>query len=220
MAEIKVTLGQYKGVKVNKMPVEVQEGELEAALEKLHQDHAPDMPLDDEFAKKAFGFESLDMLKAALREQLLVSIEGEAKVNEENAAVDAAVANAQVEVPEELINAEVEKEFALLCSKMEQNGMKMEQYLAMMGVSKEDYLDQARPNVIQQFKVKAVLEAVAVAENILITDEDVENELQRISSSYGVDINTVKADLGTEFVRKNLASQQALDIIVNSAEYI
>lgn len=220
MAEIKVTLGQYKGLKVNKVPVDIPEGELEAALNKLHQDHAPDMPLDDEFARKAFGFESLAALKAALEEQLLAGIANEAKVNEENAAVDAAVANAQVEVPEELVNAEVEKEFALLCAKMEQNGMKMEQYLSMMGVTKEDYLAQARPNVVQQFKVKAVLEAVATAENIVITDEDVENELQRVSANYGVDISTVRADLGTEFVRKNLASQQALDIIVNNAEYI
>ena len=125
-----------------------------------------------------------------------------------------------MEVPEELVNAEVEKEFALLCAKMEQNGMKMEQYLSMMGVTKEGYLSQARPNVVQQFKVKAVLEAVATAENIVITDEDVENELQRVSANYGVDISTVRADLGTEFVRKNLASQQALDIIVNNAEYI
>lgn len=220
MAEIKVTLGQYKGLKVNKVPVDIPEGELEAALSKLHQDHAPDMPLDDEFAKKAFGFESLAALKAALEEQLLAGIANEAKVNEENAAVDAAVANAQVEVPEELVNAEVEKEFALLCAKMEQNGMKMEQYLSMMGVTKEDYLAQARPNVVQQFKVKAVLEAVATAENIVITDGDVENELQRVSANYGVDISTVRADLGTEFVRKNLASQQALDIIVNNADYI
>ena len=96
----------------------------------------------------------------------------------------------------------------------------MEQYLSMMGVTKEDYLAQARPNVVQQFKVKAVLEAVAAAENIVITDEDVENELQRVSANYGVDISTVRADLGTEFVRKNLASQQALDIIVNNADYI
>lgn len=220
MSEIKVVLGKYKGVKVERVPVEIPEGELEAALDKLHQDHAPDALLDDEFARKSFGFESLVALKAALEVQLLESIAQEAKVAEENAAVDAVVENSQVEMPEELITAEVEKEFAVLCGKMEQNGMKMENYLAMMGVSKEDYLAQARPNVIQQFKVKAVLEAVAEAENIIITDEAVEAELQRISTGYGVDINTVRADLGTEFVRRNLASQQALDIIVNSAEII
>lgn len=220
MSEIKVVLGKYKGVKVERVPVEIPEGELEAALDKLHQDHAPDAPLDDEFARKSFGFESLVALKAALEVQLLESIAQEAKVAEENAAVDAVVENSQVEIPEELIAAEVEKEFAVLCGKMEQNGMKMENYLAMMGVSKEDYLAQARPNVIQQFKVKAVLEAVAEAENIIITDEAVEAELHRISTGYGVDINTVRADLGTEFVRRNLASQQALDIIVNSAEII
>ena len=218
MSAAVVKLGKYKGLEVNRIPVEVTEEELTAALEGLRRDYAQGQEIDDDLAKSLFGFESLDALKAALREQLWESAAADAKIGEENAAVDAAVLDAEIILPEELVEAEVQREFAVLNEKMQQNGMNMDQYLAYMNVTRDEYLAQARPNVEQQLKVRALLDAVAMAEGIVITEDELNAELAKLAESFSISAEEIRNRLGDlNPMRRDLAAQKAMDIVVQSA---
>lgn len=217
MENISVKLGKYLGVEISPVPATVSDAEVEAAFAKLCRDYAGGEMIDDAAAKSVFGFDSADALKGALRLQIEEQVRQEAKMTEENAAVDAAVENALIHVPEELIEAEVEKEFALLDAKMQQNGMNMEQYFSYMGVSKEQYLEQARPNVVQQLKVRALLDAVAKAEGIRPSEAEVKAEISRIAAQLGTSPEAVAADVGEDVIASSLAAQAALDLIAAGA---
>ncbi len=176
---------------------------------------APD--IDDAFARN-FGMASLEMLKDALRESLMEGKTKEVKTQMENKIMDIVLDNAEVELPEVMVRYALERDFEELKAKLEQNGISMEAFLANSGKSVEEYLEEQRPDTVKQLKLRAVLVAVAKAENITVDENELEAELQRIGEQYNITADRVREVMGdTEPLRRDLAAGKSFNLIVNSA---
>lgn len=148
--------------------------------------------LNDEFAKKASTFQTLDELKADLRSNLEKSAESKAETEKREKAINMAADNAKVDIPEVMIDNRVNAMIQEMALRLEQQGLKLEQYMAYAGTDinklRESYRETAASNV----KIDLVLEAIAKAEGIKVEAEDLDNEVANMAAAYGATPAQVK----------------------------
>ncbi|WP_297963867.1 trigger factor [uncultured Anaerovibrio sp.] len=148
--------------------------------------------LNDEFAKKASTFQTLDELKADLRSNLEKSAESKAETEKREKAINMAADNAKVNIPEVMIDNRVNAMIQEMALRLEQQGLKLEQYMAYAGTDinklRESYRETAASNV----KIDLVLEAIAKAEGIKVEAEDLDNEVANMAAAYGATPAQVK----------------------------
>lgn len=148
--------------------------------------------LDDEFAKKASTFQTLDELKADIKSNLEKAAESKAESQKREAAIAQAAENAKVEIPEVMIENRINVMIQELALRLEQQGMKLEMYMQYAGTDmaklRETYKDTAAKNV----KVDLVLEAVAKAEGMKVEAEDLDAEIANMAAAYGAKPAEVK----------------------------
>ncbi len=178
--------------------------------------------LDDEFAKDVSEFDTLDELKADIKKKLTESADARAKQEKENAAIDKVVENMTVDVPECMIDARIESTIRENSARMAQQGITFEQYLGFMGTTVDQFKEQIRPNAALQVKGTLALEAIAKAENIEVSDEDVEAELKKMAEAYNMELEKVKEFMPEENIegmKADLKISKALDLIVENAKW-
>ncbi|WP_027405556.1 trigger factor [Anaerovibrio sp. RM50] len=148
--------------------------------------------LNDDFAKKASTFQTLDELKADLKSNLEKSAETKAESEKREKAINMAADNAKVDIPEVMIENRVNAMVQEMALRLEQQGLKLEQYMAYAGTDinklRENYKETAASNV----KVDLVLEAIAKAEGIKVEAEDLDNEVATMAAAYGATAKQVK----------------------------
>ncbi|MCQ2495684.1 MAG: trigger factor [Lachnospiraceae bacterium] len=175
---------------------------------------------DDEFAQESSDFDTIDELKADLKKQLTEKKEKEVKVAKENAVIDKVVEAAEMDIPEAMINEtarQVAEEFA---QRLQYQGLSIDQYLKYSGMSVEEFIEQSKPQAEKRIKYRLVLEAIVKAENIEITDEDVEAEFDRMAEQYKMEKDKIKEIIvGKELdnVKMDLAVSKAVDCIRDAA---
>ena len=142
-------------------------------------------PLDDELAKKVSTFQTLEELKADIRKNLQENAERVAENEQKKKAIEMATENITVELPSVMIDNRVDSMVQELSMRIEQQGMKMEQYLQYAGTDiskiREDYRETAEQNV----KTDLMLEEVAKAENIKVEAADLDAEVAAMAAAYG-----------------------------------
>ena len=150
--------------------------------------------LDDEFASDVSSFETF----------------AEYKVVEKIAEA------AEVEIPEAMIKYNQERIMNEMSQRMMYQGLQMEQYLQLMGTTKEEFLERVKPDAIARIKTSLVLEAVAAAENIVASDDDVDAEIQDMATQYQMKPEELKDMIGApelENIKKDIASRKALEFL-------
>ncbi len=178
--------------------------------------------LDDEFAKDVSEFDTLDELKADIKAKLQESADARAKQEKENAAVDKVVEGMTVDVPECMINSRIDSTIRENEARMAQQGITFEQYLGFMGTTMEQFKEQMKPSAEMQVKGTLALEAIAKAENIEVSDAEVEEQLQKMADAYKMELDKVKGfmrDEDLEAMKADLKITKALDLIVESAKW-
>ena len=189
-------VGEEKDVNVN-FPEEYHSEELKGKAAvfacKVNSIKKKVLPaLDDEFAKKASTFQTLDELKADLRQKLEKSAASRAESNKREAALAKVCENAKVDIPAVMIENRVESMIQQMALNLESQGMKLEQYLQYAGMDitklRENYKASAENNV----KLDLVLEAVAKAEGVKVEAEDLDKEIEAMAVSYGATPAQVK----------------------------
>jgi len=188
---------------------------------KLHEIKRKNLPaLDDEFAKDVSEFETLDEYKADLKAKLKERKEKEAEAARETAVIDKAAANAEVDIPEVMIASEVDSMLRDFENRLGSQGMTLELYYQFSGQDEAALKAQMRADAEKRVRNNLVLEAIANAENLEATDEDLEeelnnlakiynrkaNELREIFTSNGY-LNTLKADLKVRKAVKFIVEQ-------------
>jgi trigger factor len=180
--------------------------------------------LDDDFAGDAAGFDTLDELRADIREKLTEAetqaIDGEYR----EAALDAAVAEAQIDVPEGLIEARARELWEQLSATLARQGISPEAYQQISGKTEEEMIEEAKPDADRALRREAVLAAVVEAESIEPSDEDL---LEALAHSAEHENTTPEKllerlrDAGRlETLRRDIASRQAVDVLADSAKPI
>ena len=186
---------------------------------KVNEVKEPQTPaIDDEFAKDVSEFETLEELKKDLGDKLLARREEQAQNDFENAIMAQLVENMEVEIPNAMIEVQLDRVMDDFNRTLNAQGMKMEDYAAMMGGSVQTVRDAARPAARRQVEMELAMTAIAKAENFQITDEEVEAELKKMAEDYKLDLEQVKAFIPAEDMKKDLALRKASELVLAEAK--
>jgi trigger factor len=182
--------------------------------------------LDDEFAVEAGGYDSLDELRAELEQRIGEAQQREIEGEFREAAVDAAVATADVEIPHELVHAKAHEMWHRTSRRLAQQGINPEQYLQMVGKEEEELVVESESDAEQALKREAVLAAIVAAEGIEVADEEVEQALREAAGPDAGDkqvqraLKRARAQGADEALREDIAMRKAVDLLVESAKPI
>ncbi|MGM0369342.1 MAG: trigger factor [Bacillota bacterium] len=159
-----------------------EEAEFKVAIKDIKAKEVPE--LDDEFAKDV-GYDNLDELKSDIKNDLEEEAATQADREYENKLVDAAVANAEVNIPEAMVEEEIDNMLEGQKMQMQQQGFDFDQYLEMTGMDEEGLRDNFRQQAVQRVESNLILEAIAEQEEIEVTDEEIDEKVAEIAKSQG-----------------------------------
>ena len=152
---------------------------------KLHDIKRKVLPeLDDEFAKDVSEFDTLDEFKEDIVKKLQERKEKESKEKREELVVEKAASNAEVEIPDVMISNEVERMYNDFANRMKMQGLTLDMYLQLTGQDEAAVKEQMRPDAEKRIRNDLVLEAIAKAESITATEEEIDKELDRLAEQF------------------------------------
>ena len=179
--------------------------------------------LDDEFAKDVSEFDTLAEYKADVEKKLRERKEGVAKREREDKAVDAVIANAQMDIPEAMIQNQIQQLMNDFVQRMQAQGLSIDQYYQFTGLDQSKIQEQMRPQALKRIQSRLVLEKVAEVENIQISDEKFEEELKIMADMYKLEVEKLKELMGDaekEQMKKDIAVQEAVTLVAESAKAV
>lgn len=149
--------------------------------------------------------------------------EKEAKAAKEAAVVAKVVENATMEIPDAMVDTQVRNMADDFARRIQSQGLTVDQYFQFTGMTAEKLFEQMRPDALKRIQNSLVLEAVAKAENIEISDEKVEEELQKMADAYKMELDKVKSlmdDAAIDQMKDDLAIQAAVDLVRDAAKEV
>ena len=187
----------------------------------VHTIKAKELPeLDDEFASEVSECETMDAYRAEVKKNIKERKERTGKEMKENQAVDQAIENAQMDIPEAMIEFQVRQMADDFARRIQQQGLTVEQYFQFTGMTAEKMLEEMRPQAEKSIKTRLVLEAIVKAENIEVSDERVEEELTKMAEAYQMEVEKLKEFMGEnekKQIKEDLAVQEAITLLVNES---
>ncbi len=190
---------------------------------KVNEIKAKEIPeLDDEFVSDVSEkSETVEEYKAETEAKIRERKEREGKQKKEDQAVEQAVANAQIDIPEPMIDLQTRQMADDFARRIMQQGLSLEQYFQFTGLSEEKMMEEFRPQAEKRIRTRLVLEAVVAAENIEVSDERLEEELQKMAESYQMEVEKLKEFMGDnekKQMKEDIAVQDAVTLIADAAE--
>lgn len=189
---------------------------------KVHEIKAKEIPeIDDEFASEVSEFDTLAEYRESLKKTIAEKKEAEGKEKQEDEAVEQAVKNAQYELPEAMIETQVSQMAEDFARRIKSQGLTMEQYFQFTGLSAEKLLEDMRPQAVKSIETRLVLEAIVKAENIEVSDEKFDEEVQKMAEMYRMDADKMKETMGDrekERMKEDIAVQEAITFLVENAQ--
>ncbi|KYC73804.1 MULTISPECIES: trigger factor [Heyndrickxia] len=190
---------------------------------KVHEIKAKHLPeLDDEFAQDADDeVETLDALKEKIKKDLKESKEHAAKHAVEDAVVEKAAENAEMDIPEAMINTELNRMLQEFEQNLSAQGLNLELYYQFSGQNEEALRNQMKEDAEKRVRFNLTLEAVANAEKLEVSDEEVDEELKRMSEMYGMPVEDIRRVLGsTDGIKADLKARKAIDFLVQNSKTV
>ena len=185
---------------------------------KIHEVKETIMPeIDDEFAKDVSEFDTVEELRNDIREKQLKMRQDNADRQFENAAVELAAQNMTVEIPACMIDEQVDKHLEQFAQQLQMSGMTMDDYAKMMGGDLAGLRSSMRPMAETTVRSNILLAAIVEAEGIVVSDEEVEAEMQKVAEMYQMELEQVKAAVSADAVKADLGAQKAIKLIVDNA---
>ena len=188
----------------------------------VHEIKAKELPeLDDEFVSDVSEeSETVNAYKTEVKAKIKERKEREGRQKKEDQAVEQAVANAQIDIPEPMIDLQTKQMTDDFARRIMQQGMTLEQYFQFTGLSEEKMMEEFRPQAEKRIRTRLVLEAVAAAENIEVSDERLDEELQKMADSYQMEVEKLKEFMGDnekDQMKEDIAVQEAVTLITDAA---
>ena len=187
----------------------------------VHEIKAKELPeIDDEFAAEVSEFDTLEEYKADVKAKIKEQKAADGKRNQEDQAVEQAVKNAEYEIPQPMIDTQTTQMVEDFAQRIQSQGITLEQYFQFTGLTAEKMMEDMKPQAIKRIETRLVLEAIAKAENIEITDEKVDEELAKMAESYNMEVEKLKEFMGEnekKQMKEDLAVQEAVTFLVENA---
>lgn len=188
----------------------------------VHAIRAKELPeVDDEFASDVSEkAETLDAYRAEVKAQIKERKENEGKAKKEDQAVEQAVANAEIDLPEPMVDLQAKQMADDFARRIMQQGLSVEQYFQFTGLSEEKMMEELKPQAEKRIRTRLVLEAIVAAENIEVSDERLDEELAKMAESYKMEVEKLKEFMGEnekKQMKEDLAVQEAVTFLVENA---
>ena len=188
----------------------------------VHEIKAKELPeLDDEFASEVSEeAETLEDYKAEVKAKIKERKENEGKEKKENQAVEQAVANAEIDLPAPMVDLQAKQMADDFARRIMQQGMSVEQYFQFTGLNEEKMMEELKPQAEKRIRTRLVLEAIVAAENIEVSDERLDEELQKMADSYQMEVEKLKEFMGEnekKQMKEDIAVQDAVTLITEAA---
>ena len=172
--------------------------------------------LDDEFVKDVSEFDTMAELREDIRSRFLKEKSDSIESTFKSAAVEAALANVEADIPACMVDEELEYQMRQTAYQLQMSGMNMAQYAELFG-GEAKMRETMRPNAERQVKTQVMLAKIAEVEGIEIPDEEIEAEYNRMAAAYSMDVDDVKARMGVEDVKTDLLARKAAAVIAENA---
>ena len=198
-----------------------KEAVFKCAVKKIEAKELPE--LDDDFAKDVSEFDTLAEYKEHVKTNLVERKENEAKRAKEDAAVDKAIENAQMDIPEAMLKTQCRQMLDDFSRRMQSQGLSMEQYFQFTGMTADKMMEDMKPQALKRIQTRLVLEKVAEVENIQPTEEEVNEEIAKMAEAYKMEADKLKELLGErelEQMKKDMAVQKAVTVIADAAKEV
>ena len=184
---------------------------------KVHEVKAKELPVaDDEFAQDISDFDTLAEFKEDLAKRLADAKKETAAAERQQKVMDIVVANAKMDIPAAMVQKNVDDMMNQWAQQLQSQGIPMDVYFQYTGATPAQVAEQFRPQALANIKNRLVLDAIVAAENITVTEEDINKEVQRMADMWKMDFDKVK-ELIEEDVVKDYAAQKALEVITAAA---
>ena len=172
--------------------------------------------LDDEFAKDVSEFDTFEELKNATKEKLLENAQKRAQRDQEEVIIDEVLKKVKVEIPEAMIESRIDERINEMKYRMQAQmpGITFEQYLEYTGSSIDDFKEQSKESAEKDVKISLAVEAIAKAENIAVTDEDIAAEIKNIAEQYKMEEDKVRSLISDEQLKETLLPRKVIDFLV------
>ena len=189
---------------------------------KIHEIKTKELPeLDDEFAQDVSEFDTLAEYRESLKKNLEEQKEKEAKGTKEDEAIQKIIDKSKMEIPEAMIQTQCETMIDEFAQRIAQSGLTMEQYLQFSGLTIDAMMEQVRPEALSRIQSSLVLEQIAKEENIEVSDEEVDAEIEKMAKSYGMEADKLKEYVGEgerDSMKKNLAITKAVELVMDNVK--
>ncbi|MCR5119070.1 MAG: trigger factor [Lachnospiraceae bacterium] len=187
---------------------------------RIHEIKEKQVPeLDDDFADDA-GFDSVEDYKKDLKEKLEKKKAAEVKSKKEDAVIEKIKEDAEMDIPEAMIKTQMRRSLDEFAQQLMMQGLTLKQYFMFTGLDEEKLMEQSRPSAEKRIKSRLILEAVARAEGMEVTEEDYNKTLQEMADEYRMEVDKLKEAIRPEddkLIRKDALITKALDFIVEKA---
>ena len=187
----------------------------------VHEIKVKEVPeLDDEFASEVSEFDTLEEYKADLKAKLVAQKEAAAARAKEDYVVEKAAENATMDIPEAMITTQANQMVQEFAQRMQAQGLSMEQYFEFTGMTADKMLEDVRPQAVKRIQTRLVLEAIAKAENIVISEEKFEEEIAKMAEMYKMEADKLKSFMGEAEIKQmkeEMAVQEAVTLVTESA---
>lgn len=190
----------------------------------IHDIKVKELPeLDDEFVKDISEFDTLDEFKADIREKLEKEMKDQEKIETENRLVEKLVEISEVDIPQGMIESQIDDEVRQFDFRMRNQGLELEQYLELTGMTIESIREQLEPVAKQRVNADLVLEALGKAEEIEVSEEDLDKELEKLAEQYQAEdkeafiTDMKKGDL--EFLKSGIINSKVIDLLIENVKF-
>ena len=188
----------------------------------VHTIKAKELPeLNDEFAQDVSEFNTLEEYKEDLKKHLEVQKEDEAKRTKEDEAIQKIIDKSTMEIPEAMIKTQCENMVNEFAQRLAQSGLSMEQYMQFSGLTLDKLEEQVRPEAETRIKSSLVLEQIAKDENIEVSEEEIDAEIEKMAKAYGMEADKLKEYMGDaekESMKRDISVTKAVDLVMENVK--
>ncbi len=185
-------------------------------VNEVKESQAPEV--DDEFAKDVSEFDSLADFRKDLGDKLLERKRAQAKADFENAVLEQLVEGMECEIPDGMVEVQVDRLMDDYAMRIQSQGMRVEDYMSMMGMTPDMMRTSARPSALKQVQMELALTAVAKAEGLEATDEEYEAEIAKLAEQYKMEAAQVKSLVPADGLKKDLVLRKASELVLSNAK--
>ena len=182
---------------------------------------AKELPaLDDDFAQDVSEFDTLEEYKNSIRTSIEEKKSQAAKGVKEDAVIEKIIENAQMDIPQPMIEIQTRQMAEEFAQRIQMQGLNIQQYFQFTGMDANKFMENLKPQAEKRIQSRLVLEAIVKAENITVSDEEVEKEFESMATAYQMEVEKVKELIGAaerEQLVMDLAVQKAVDLVRDAA---